>query len=192
MNKVSLQNTDTDENASMNVPSFALKSNCLRIKKSISAAFVLMILLTFTGCTPVKFYSNQNLTQTSGLKYYISKPYIQVERDPATNNIIKTTVLYLPDLANPQYMVIKDGIGSKKVDVKLTDGSINTFGVATYPKIPETIEAVAAMLAKSTNALSDLAALKGMPQAAALPTITELYEVFMGPEGTTLKKVEFK
>jgi hypothetical protein len=34
--------------------------------------------------------------------------------------------------------------------------------------------------------------LKGFPQAAAASTTTELYEIFMGSNGTTVKKVEFK
>jgi hypothetical protein len=140
----------------------------------------------------VKFYSNPGLTEESGLKYYTVKPYLQVEKDPVNNSIVKATVIYLPDLANPQYMVIKDGLGSGKVDMKLTDGSINTLGVATDPKIPETIDALAALISKSTTAITDLAALKGIPPAAAASTITELYEIFMGPEGTTVKKVEFK
>lgn len=160
--------------------------------RRICTVFVLIIVFIVSGCTPVKFYTDPELTHSSGLKYYTSKPYVQVERDPVSNNILKVSIIYMPDLTHPQYMVVKEGIGSKKVDVKLTDGSINTFGVATYPKVPETIEAIAAMLSKSTNALTDLAALKGMPQATASPAVIELYEVFMGAEGTTLKKVEFQ
>ena len=145
-----------------------------------------------TGCAPVKFYSNPGLTEKSGLKYYTVKPYLQVEKDPLNNSVVKVTVIYLPDLFNPQYMVIKDGLGSRKVDLKLTDGSINTFGVTTDPKIAETIEAMTAMISKSASAITDLAALKSIPPTAAASTVTELYEVVMGPDGTSMKKVEFK
>lgn len=162
------------------------------MKKSIFAAIVGLIVLVLTGCAPVKFYSNSGLTEKSGLKYYSSKPYLQVEKDLANNNIVKATVVYLPDLANPQYMVIKDGLGSRKVDLKLTDGTINTFGVATDPKIAETIDALAALISKSTTAITDLVLLKGIPPVAASAIIIELYEVCMGPEGTTFKKIEFK
>jgi hypothetical protein len=162
------------------------------MKKSIFAAITGLIILMLTGCAPVKFYSNQGLTEKSGLKYYTSKPYLQVEKDPANNSVVKATVIYLPDLANPQYMVIKDGLGSRKIDLKLTDGSINTLGVATDPKIAETIDALATLISKSTTALTDLSALKGIPQASADVTVTELYEIFMGPDGTTLKRIDFK
>jgi len=162
------------------------------MKKSISAAIIGLIVLVLTGCAPVKFYSNPGLTEKSGLKYYTVKPFLLVEKDPANNSVVKATVVYLPDLANPQYMVAKDGLGSGKIDLKLTDGSINTLGVTTDPEIAETIEAMAALISKSTAAITDLSTLKGIPQAPAAATVTELYEVIMGTEGTTVKKVEFK
>jgi len=162
------------------------------MKKSSLAAIFGLIILLLTGCAPVKFYSNSGLTENTGLKYYMVKPFLQVEKDPLNNSVVKATVIYLPDLANPQYMVIKDGLGSRKVDLKLTDGSINTLGVASDPKIAETIDALAALISKGTTAITDLTALKGIPQVAASSTITELYEIFMGPDGTTVKKVEFK
>ena len=162
------------------------------MKKSIFATIAGLIILVLTGCAPVKFYSNQGLTEKSGLKYFTAKPYLQVEKDPVNNSVVKATVIYLPDLANPQYMVVKDGLGSRKVDLKLTDGSINTLGVATDTKIAETIDALAALISKSTTAITDLSALKGIPQATAAVTVTELYEIFMGPDGTTLKRVDFK
>lgn len=162
------------------------------MKKSIFAAIAGLIILVLAGCAPVKFYSNPGLTENSGLKYYTVKPYLQVEKDPANNSVVKATVIYLPDLANPQYLVIKDGLGSRKVDLKLIDGSINTLGVATDPKIAETIDALAALISKTTTAITDLSALKGIPPKAAAVTVTELYEIFMGPDGTTLKKVEIK
>ena len=153
---------------------------------------IVAIILVLTGCAPVKFYSNPGLTESTGLKYYTAKPYLQVEKDPLNNSVVKATVIYLPDLANPQYMVIKDGPGSGKVDLKLTDGSINALGVATDTKITETIDALAALISKSTSAVTDLSSLKGLPQVSAASTITELYEIFMGTDGTTLKKLEFK
>ena len=77
------------------------------MKNSTLAAIILVL----TGCAPVKFYSNPGLTENSGLKYHTVKPYLQVEKDPLNNSIVKATVIYLPDLANPQYMIIKDGFG---------------------------------------------------------------------------------
>ena len=149
-------------------------------------------ILSFIGCAPVKFYSNSGLTQNAGLKYYTVKPYLMVERDPVSSNVLKATVLYLPDLENPQYMVIKNGIGSKKVDLKLTDGSINTFGVDSDMKIAESLTALSNLISKGTTAVADLALLKSNPPASASSSITELYEVLMKDGITSVKKIELK
>ena len=147
-------------------------------------------ILSFIGCTPVKFYSNSGLTQESGLKYYAVKPYLMVERDPVSTNVLKATVLYLPDLENPHYMVIKNGIGSKKVDLKLTDGSLNTFGVDSDMKIAESLNALSGLISKGTTAIADLSLFKGIPPTAASSSITELYEILMKNGITSVKKIE--
>jgi hypothetical protein len=147
--------------------------------------------LAFTGCTSVQFYSNPELSKKSGLKYYSVKPYLQVERETVNNSVVKTTVLYLPDLENPQYVAVKDGLGSKKLDIKFTDGSISTFGMDSDAKIAESVAALAALVSKSTTAITDLSTLKGVP-GASQATIIELYEIKM-KEGTThLSKIEIK
>ena len=156
--------------------------------KLISGVFILAIV----GCTPVKFYSNSELTKKSGLKYYTVKPYLQVERDPVNNSIIKATILYLPDLENPQYIAMKDGIGSRKLDLKLTDGSINTFGLDTDTKIAETIAALTGLVSKTATAITDLSTLKGVPPPAAPIPITELYDIIMTNGLTSVKKIEVK
>src|SRR5450759_2275635 len=127
--------------------------------KLISGVFI----LAFTGCSSVKFYSNSELTQKSGLKYYTVKPYLQVERETVNNSIIKATILYLPDLENPQYIAMKDGLGSKKLDLKLADGAITTFGMDTDPKIAESIAALSALFSKTATAMTDLSTLKVIP-----------------------------
>ena len=151
-----------------------------------------IIILTFTGCSSVNFYSNPELTRKSGLKYYTVKPYLQVERDVVNNSIVKATILYLPDLENPQYIAMKDGLGSKKLDVKLTDGSISTFGLDSDPKIAESLAALSGMVSKTVTAITDLSTLKGIPGAAAPATITELYDIIMTGGLTSVKKIEVK
>ena len=156
--------------------------------KLVSGIFI----LAFTGCAPVKFYSNAELTKKSGFKYYTVKPYLQVERDPVNNSIVKATILYLPDLENPQYIAMKDALGSRKLDLKLTDGSINTFGLESDPKIAETITALTSLVSKTATAITDLSTLKGVPPAAAPSTITELYDIIMTNGLTSVKRIEVK
>lgn len=159
--------------------------------KLFIAALTCLLCLSFSGCTPVKIYSDPTLTKNTGFKYYTVKPYIQVEKDSQSGDIVKATVLYLPDLTNPQYVSVNGGIGSKKLDIELKNGIIEKFGVTSDNKIPDTIESLAAAVSKSADAIKDLSNLKGLPQAGT-STITELYEVSMTSEGTSLKKIEFK
>ena len=162
------------------------------MKNALSKLILGILILAFTGCTSVQFYSNPELTKKSGLKYYAVKPYLQVERETVNNSIVKATILYLPDLENPQYIVMKDGIGSKKLDVKLTDGAISTFGLDTDPKITESISALTSLVSKTATAITDLSTLKGIPGAAAQATITELYDIIMTNGVTSVKKIEVK
>ncbi len=159
-------------------------------------AFLILVtgifILVFTGCSPVKFYSNAELTKQSGFKYYPAKPYLQVERDQASNNVVKATILYLPDLENPQYIAIKDGLGSRKLDLKLTDGTITTLGLETDPLIAETLTAAANVVSKAASAITDLSALKGLPPTAASTTITELYDIIMTNGSTSVRRIEVK
>lgn len=156
--------------------------------KIVSGIFI----LAFTGCTPVNFYSNSELTKKTGLKYYTVKPCLQVERDVTSNSIVKATILYLPDLENPQYLSMKGGVGSGKLDLKLTDGSINTFGSDTDPKIAETITALTGLVSKTATAVTDLSTLKSIPPKAASATVIELYDIIMTNGLTSLRKIEIK
>jgi pectin methylesterase-like acyl-CoA thioesterase len=151
-----------------------------------------VLILAFTSCTSVQFYSNPELTQKSGLKYYTVKPYLQVERETINKTIVNATILYLPDLENPQYIAIKDGLGSKKLDLKLADGVITTFGMETDPNIAESITALTALVSKTATAITDLSTMKGIPGAAAPATVTELYDIIMTNGVTSVKKIEVK
>jgi hypothetical protein len=159
------------------------------MKITMSVLFVSLTIIVFTGCAPVQFYSNKGLTEKTGLKYYTVKPFLHIERDSETNRIVKATIIYLPDLANPQFMVLHDGLNSRKVNLKFTNGSLDTFGYSSTGKVGESVDALAAMISKGTDALTDLNALKSMQAVKAPSNTVELYEIIFGPEKTTLKEV---
>ncbi|HEX2976679.1 MAG TPA: hypothetical protein VHO68_12150 [Bacteroidales bacterium] len=159
--------------------------------RGLLAALSCMFLLLLSGCSPVQIYSDPALTKSTGFKYYTAKPYVQVEKDSQSGAIVKATVLYLPDLSNPQYVKVNGGLGSRKLDIELSDGTIKKFGLTSDTNIPESITALGNTISKTADAIKDLSTLKGLPQAGAT-TVTELYEVIMDAEGTILKKIEFK
>ncbi len=70
------------------------------------------------------------------MKFYKVKPCLQVERDAQNNAVLKATIIYLPDLAHPQYLSVKEGLGSKKLDRKLAEGLISTLGISIETKLP--------------------------------------------------------
>lgn len=151
---------------------------------------VLMMPLLFSGCAPVKVFSDAELTRNTGFKYYSAKPYLQVERDLQTGAIVKSSVIYLPDLAHPQFVAVRDGLGSRKLELKLSDGMITSFATTTQNMLPETLEAIAAVTDKSAEAIKDIS-FKGVP--SAMQNISaELYEIIINEDGTTLRKIEIK
>lgn len=155
----------------------------MKIKFLIFAAFVLL----FTSCSPVRFYSDPQLTRKTGLKFYSVKPFLLAEKDPEAGRIIKSSVICLPDLSNPMYMEIKSTPGASKTDLKLDEGMLTSFGLDYEQLLPETIESVAALISKTAGAAEDLNMLKG---PASTPNTIVLYEIVMTPEGTFLKEIQ--
>lgn len=148
-------------------------------------------ILFLSACSPVKIFSDAEMKKPSGLKYYTVKPFLQIEKDIQTNAVLKTTVIYLPDLQNPQYLKVSAGVGSGKLDLAFNNGSIEKFGFSSDSEIPDYIKALASTISESAGAVKDLSSLKGIPQAGA-QSVVELYEIIMDGEGTRLKKVEIK
>jgi hypothetical protein len=159
------------------------------MKTTILAAFVSLTVVVFTGCAPVQIYSNKGLSEKTGLKYYTVKPYLHVEREAETNRIVKTSVIYLPDLANPQYLVMRDGVNSRRINLKFKDGAITDFGYSSTGKVSESVDALAALITKSTDALTELNALKTLQSAKSSSNTVELYEIIIGSEKTILREV---
>jgi hypothetical protein len=162
------------------------------MKNQLIANLTCLLLLFLSGCTPVKFYSNAALTEKTGLKYYSVKPYLLVEKEAETEKMTRSTVNYLPDLANPNYMVVNGGLGSKKAEMKLADGYVSSFGITTESGLGESVSSLADLLAKGSGALADLSTLKAIGAANSTPVIMEIYEIIITPEGTTVKKVEIE
>jgi hypothetical protein len=159
------------------------------MKNTVLALMVSVSILALTGCAPVQFYSNRSLTEKTGLKYYTTKPFLHVERDPETKQIVKSTIIYLPDLANPQYMVMRDGLNSRKINLKFKDGYITDFGYSSTGKVGESIDALAGMISKSTDALTEISALKSLQAVKTSTNTVELYEIVFGTDKTTLREV---
>jgi len=157
------------------------RANCL-IMEIISICLL-------SGCASVNFYTSPDLTGKTGLKYYNVKPYLLVEPNATKDNSVKTSVIYLPDMANPGYIAIKPGFGSSELKVALTNGSLSSVGLLNDSKIPESMDAIAALLSKSGYAVNQFSQ-PGPPSQSIDQPDFRLFEIVVGTEETTLKEVK--
>jgi len=163
-------------------------------KLAILAALTVSVIL-LTGCATVKIYSDAGLKNETGLRFYTLKPYLLVEYLAEKDKTVKISVVYLPDLSDPQFIVLKPGVGSSELKMAFNNSALESYGVATDSKLPESMEAFAAMLSKSAYAAQ---AFEGAPPYAPseegeLPSdpgaAFRLFEIITGPSGSTIREV---
>ncbi len=159
--------------------------------KAICLILGTLLLCFLSGCASVNFYTGSDLTGKTGLKYYNVKPYLLVEPNASKDNSIRTSVVYLPDLANPGYIAIKPGFGSSELKVSLTNGSLSSVGLLNESKIPESINSLAALLSKSGYAVNQFSQPGGLTTPSPEAPDFKLYEIIIGAGGTSLKEVAF-
>ena len=121
---------------------------------------------------------------------YTLKPYLLVEYYAEKDNTVKTTIVYLPDLSDPQFMVLKPGIGSSELKMSFNNSALESYGVVTDSQLPESMEAFAAILSKSayaTQAFTGPAPQGTINQEQGTPF--RLFEILPTSSGTVLKEV---
>lgn len=157
------------------------------MKFSERSLILLAVLLIFQACATIKFYSDPELKNETGLRYYTVKPYLLVELK-AEKDKIKSTIIYLPDLSNPQYVVAKTGMGKTDLKLAFTNSSIASYGAVSQSMVSETLESVASMLSKSAYAAKEFIP-KDISEITDYNTVFRLYEIIPGAEGTILREV---
>ena len=162
--------------------------NLIKIRKISFIAVVFTGLMVISGCASVKFYSDPGLGKETGLRYYTLKPYLLVEYQAEKDNTVKTSVVYLPDLENPQYIVIKSGIGATDLKMAFTNSALNSYGVSTESEYPELFESIASMLSKSAYAAQGFGGSETSAQNCS-EQIFQLFEFISDASGTRLKEV---
>jgi len=164
------------------------------MKKLTLFAAILVASILLNGCATVKIYSDAGLKNETGLRFYTLKPYLLVEYLAEKDKTVKTSVIYLPDLSDPQFIVLKPGVGSSELKMAFKNSALESYGVATDSQLPESMEAFAAMLSKSAYAAQ---AFEGAPptpsEEGEFPTDPgasfRLFEIIAGPSGSNLKEV---
>lgn len=150
--------------------------------------------LIMSGCATVRVYSDADLKNETGLRCYTLKPYLLVEYLAEKDNTVKTSVVYLPDLASPQYMFLKPGIGSSELKMTFRNSALESYGVVTDSRLPESMEAFAAMLSKTAYATQTFTRSSLTEEESGIlnfePGIPfRLFEIVFSPGGSALKEV---
>lgn len=117
----------------------------------ISVFFVFLL----SACASVKTYSDADLKNKTGILYYPPKPYVLVSHTGAKDKPRDIEVVYLPDLSQPRYVVMKSGFGSSKLALNFSNGVLVSTSQEGDPKIVEAITALAGVpgaLANAANA----------------------------------------
>lgn len=159
----------------------------LKSKRS-GALLMIGILILLSSCATVKFYSDASLKNETGLRVYPPKPYLLVEFDGTKTVNLKTSLIYLPDKSDPQYIKVKPGLGTSAVKLDLNNGILTSYGLTTDSKVPETMAKITDLLTKSTASVSDLVRNKSMAEGSQ-PAF-ELYEIVISNGASRLIRVQ--
>ena len=158
------------------------------MKRLLICLLVPLGVLFLGACATVKVYSDAGLKNETGLRYYTLKPYLLVEYMAEKDNTVKTSVVYLPDLSDPQFMVLKPGIGSSELKMTLKNSALESYGVVTDSQLPESMAAFADILSKSAYAAQTFSAERSTLNAER-ENCFRLFEIIISDKGTALKEI---
>lgn len=118
-----------------------------------SSRFLLFILVAIctSGCAKVRFFSDSALTTETGLRFYTAKPYLLLARTGAKEKPVDVSVVYLPDLQNPQYAYYRAGLGANTLTVALANSIPTSYGQTTDVKLPETLSAIGSLVSAAAG-----------------------------------------
>jgi hypothetical protein len=87
-------------------------------------------------------------------------------------------------------MMLKSGIGSSELKMNFNNGALESYGVLTDSKLPESMEAFAAILSKSAYATQAFTGPESPGTLNLEPgTYFRLFEILPTSSGTVLREV---
>ncbi|NLV20299.1 MAG: hypothetical protein GXY51_12535 [Bacteroidetes bacterium] len=104
------------------------------------------------------------------------------------DNSIKTTIVFLPDISDPQFLVIKPGIGSHELKMNFENSALTSYGLVAESEYPELFESIASMLSKSAYAAQGFGGSETSAQNGSEQNF-QLFELISDASGTRLKEV---
>ena len=160
------------------------------MKRTITLLIITVIIIFLSGCASVQIYSKSDLKDRTGLRFYNPKPYLLVEMKSEKDMTVKTSVIYLPDLTNPQYLKVKPGFGSNELKMAFTNGILNSYGLTNSSDIPAVVNSLAGLISKGSEAVKQISTLSVPSQPGQEENNFVFYEIVFTTEGTVLKKIK--
>lgn len=160
--------------------------------KPLYVVLAIMVSL-LSSCAGVKLYSDSNLSQRTALEMHYAKPFLFVPRNP--NDSTRTVqIVYLPDLTKTAYAKQVRGLGAANLQVKLTNGYLDSYGLEQDSKIPETITAVTGVLTAVLGAAAKSAPrASGMAETSIGDSLWVVYALEANSDTTMIfRQVSFK
>jgi hypothetical protein len=149
-----------------------------------------LLAVMLSSCAGARFFKDEALTQKTGLKYYTAEPYVLVARTEGKDKPVEISVVYLPDLAHPVYVLPGSGIGSRDLKITLSNGMLVSFGSSTEPEAADALKALSTLLTGGIEAFAKLVGAAGFK--APEPGTFELYEIVVEAGRTALRKVDLR
>ncbi|MGH8100851.1 MAG: hypothetical protein ACREIW_06105 [Chthoniobacterales bacterium] len=150
-------------------------------------ALVGCVSLAAFGCAHITFHDPTTGDKKNvGVEYYKPKLYVLVTR--TKENEYSSSIVTLPDLAQPRYALLHPGYGSNNLTLKLNNGILTEVGQQTDTKVPETITALSGLATAAAGIAKSLSAQRG--GAEGEPQFW-LFEIVVDQGRTKLRQVDF-
>ncbi len=137
-----------------------------------------LAIIVLNGCGGVHFYSDNDLKVRTGLRYYTAKPYVLVARVGGNTKPVEVSIVYLPDLAKPQYAKHVKGFGKNNFKFVMENSILTDVGIDTDQNLSDVVNAIATVFKT----------MKAKDFKEAPPISFELYEIDM--ENKTVQPVK--
>lgn len=172
------------------------------IKKFNIPLIILMLLLCFDfiGCASVKFLGEKKVN--TGFAYHPAKPYLLIIREKVTTTDKGTTtatekatetvtvkIISIPDVSKECFVKTTGFLGSADLNLTVTDSMLTQIGAKTDSKIPDTINALAALTTSAAKILVPTGEKTTQATSSESQQQIQLYEIIEDGEGIGFKLV---
>jgi hypothetical protein len=141
--------------------------------------------LLLAGCAELQVFDARG--EQTGIKFYVSKPYLLVAFTSNSDKPVEVTVEHLPDVANPYYARPKAGFfGNSNLQMNFSEGKLTSFGQQVDSGAAGALDAIGGY--QKTLADISRARMEARAKGEPLPNF-RLYEIVADGSAIKLREV---